>query len=72
VETIHPRSPVVVHPENFAAWLDVRNDDAKDLMPMMQPQQPDYFAMEPTVIIRNAPPPKPATQKKNGGQMSLL
>jgi putative SOS response-associated peptidase YedK len=72
VETIHPRSPVVIHPELFADWLDVRNDDAKDLMPLMQPQGPDYFAMEPTVIKRNAPPPKPFPQKKDGGQMDLL
>jgi putative SOS response-associated peptidase YedK len=72
VETIHPRSPVVIHPENFADWLDVRHDDAKDLMPLMQPQGPDYFDMEPTVIARNAPPPKPTVAKKVSGQMDLL
>jgi putative SOS response-associated peptidase YedK len=73
VETIHPRSPVVIHPENFADWLDARNDDTKDLVPLMMPQGPDYFAMEPTVITRNAPPPKPKPQPpKSGGQMDLL
>jgi putative SOS response-associated peptidase YedK len=73
VETIHPRSPVVIHPENFADWLDVRNDDAKHLEPLMQPQGPDYFAMEPTVIARNAPPPKPKPEPPpNNGQMNLL
>ncbi len=72
VETIHPRSPVVIHPENFADWLEVRKDDAEELTPLMQPQGPDYFAMEPTVIVRNAPPPKPPASKKVSGQMNLL
>jgi putative SOS response-associated peptidase YedK len=72
VETIHPRSPVVIHPENFEAWLDVRNDDAKPIEPMMQPQGPDFFVMEPTVVVRNAPLPKAVVEKKSGGQLSLF
>lgn len=72
VETIHPRSPVVIHPEHFADWLDMRNDDAKDLTPLMQPQGRDYFAMEPTIIVRNAPQPNPVPPKKDSGQMDLL
>jgi putative SOS response-associated peptidase YedK len=69
VETIHPRSPVVIHPENFETWLDVKSDDAKHIVPLMQPQGPDFFEMEPTVVARNAPPPKPVPPKQ---QMDLL
>ncbi len=73
VETIHPRSPVVIHQKDFDTWLDVRVDDAKHIMPLMVPQGSDYFEMEPTIITRNAPPPKPkAEPPKRGGQMSLL
>ncbi len=72
VETIHPRSPVVIHPEHFAEWLDARTDDAKPILPLLQPQGPDYFAMELTVITRNAPPPKSAPPRNDGGQMNLL
>jgi putative SOS response-associated peptidase YedK len=72
VETIHPRSPVIIHPENFDIWLDAENEDARHILPLLQPQGPDYFEMQPTIIARNAPPAKPAVPKKHGGQMSLL
>jgi putative SOS response-associated peptidase YedK len=73
VETIHPRSPVIIHAEHFDTWLDVRNDDAKHIVPLLQPQADDYFEMAPTVIARNAPPPKPkAEPPKKSGQMNLL
>ena len=67
VSTIHPRSPVVIAPEDYARWLDCSNEDTKDVLPLFKPAPDDYFAMEPTVIQRNAPPPKPT-----GGQMSLI
>ena len=69
VETIHPRSPLVVHPDDFAPWLDCSSDDVRDVVPLLHPQADDFFEMEPTVIQRNAPPPKP---KQGGGQMSML
>jgi putative SOS response-associated peptidase YedK len=72
VETIHPRSPVVIHPENFADWLDVRAEASHHIEKLMQPQGPDYFVMEPTLIVRNPPPPKPTPKKKQSGQMNLL
>jgi putative SOS response-associated peptidase YedK len=75
VETIHLRSPLVIHPQDFETWLDHQYEDARDVLPLMQKQKADYFEMEPTVIQRNAPPAKtkdtpPA--KKESGQMDLL
>lgn len=75
VETIHPRSPLIIHPQDFEMWLDHGFEDARDVVPLMQRQKADYFEMEPTVIARNAPPPKPKENpppKTDGGQMSLL
>jgi putative SOS response-associated peptidase YedK len=69
VETIHPRSPVVIHAEDFETWLDVKSEDMRGLVPLLRPQTDDYFDMEPTVITRNAPPPKPERPKP---QMDLL
>jgi putative SOS response-associated peptidase YedK len=75
VATIHPRSPVVIHPEHFAQWLSTREEDSRDIMPLMRPQADDFFDMEPTVVARNAPPAKPKIKpppKPGGGQMDLL
>ena len=71
VATIHPRSPVVIRPDDFEPWLDCSSDSTRDIVPLMRPAPDDWFAMEPTVIARNAPPPK-QTPPKSGGQMSLL
>lgn len=73
VATIHPRSPLVIQPKDFDNWLDHDTEDVRGIVPLMQHQADDYFEMEPTVIRRNAPPPKPVeTPKPSGGQMDLL
>jgi putative SOS response-associated peptidase YedK len=69
VETIHPRSPLVIHPDDFETWLDCASDDVQGVVPLFHPQTDDYFEMEPTVIQRNAPSAKP---KRGGMQMDLL
>ncbi|MDE2445506.1 MAG: SOS response-associated peptidase [Alphaproteobacteria bacterium] len=56
IATIHDRSPVVIHPKDYDRWLDGAEEDVRDLL---MPPPDDYFAMEPTVIQRTAPPPKP-------------
>jgi putative SOS response-associated peptidase YedK len=69
VETIHPRSPLVVRPDDFERWLDVRDENMRNVLPLFHPQADDYFAMEPTMIVRKVPPPKPVPPKK---QIDLL
>ncbi len=74
VATIHDRSPVIIHPQDFEAWLDCSDEKVEKIVPLMRPAADDYFVMEPTVIARNAPPPKPkaAPPARGGGQMDLL
>jgi putative SOS response-associated peptidase YedK len=74
VATIHTRSPVIIHPDDFDVWLDCRSDNTRDIVALMHPAADDYFTMEPTTIARNAPPkPQPKqSPPKPGGQMPLL
>ena len=74
VATIHDRSPVIIHPQDFEAWLDCSDEKVEKIVSLMRPAADDYFVMEPTVITRNAPPPKPkaAPPARGGGQMDLL
>ena len=59
---IHGRMPVVIQPENFAPWLDVKNVEAEEAVQFLKTAPDNYFVFEPTVIARNAPPPKPKVQ----------
>jgi putative SOS response-associated peptidase YedK len=54
--------PVVIHPDDYAKWLDVQNVDGKESVQMLTMAADDYFVFEPTTIERNAPPPKPKAQ----------
>ena len=69
IATIHTRCPLVIHRQDFDRWLDEAVEDVKDLL---VPPPDDYFVMEPTVIARNAPPPKPKDIPPASGQMSLI
>jgi putative SOS response-associated peptidase YedK len=62
IAQIHSRMPVVIHPENFAQWLDIKNEDAEEVAQFLKPAPADYFVFEPTVIERASPPPKPKSQ----------
>ncbi len=60
---IHDRSPVVIHPQDFARWLDHDNVDAKEAAELLVPPPDDYFILEQTHIERKTPPPKPKPEK---------
>jgi putative SOS response-associated peptidase YedK len=62
IAQIYTRMPAIIQPENYAQWLDVRNVEADAAVQFLKPAPDDYFVFEPTVIARNAPPPKPKAQ----------
>jgi len=81
VATIHPRSPVLIQPDDFEPWLDCSSDNTRDIVALMRPAPDDWFVLEPTTITRNATPSKNDDEKqhgkkqnppKSGGQMPLL
>jgi putative SOS response-associated peptidase YedK len=74
VKTIHLRSPVVIRPEDFTRWLDHSTDGVEGVLPLLRPAPDNFFEMEPTVIARNAPPPRPKVAKAEApqGQMKLF
>jgi putative SOS response-associated peptidase YedK len=59
VATIHPRSPVVIAPEDFETWLTGEVEDAKTLI---HKAPDDFWQMQPTTIARNTPPAQPRDQ----------
>jgi putative SOS response-associated peptidase YedK len=63
ISRIHDRSPVVIHPQDFAKWLDHDNVDAKEAAELLVPPPDDYFILEQTHIERKTPPPKPKPDK---------
>jgi putative SOS response-associated peptidase YedK len=62
IAQIHNRMPAIIHPQDYARWLDVGNVDAEEAAQLLKPAPEDYFVIEPTVIARSAPPPKPKAQ----------
>lgn len=47
IAAIHDRAPVVIHPKDFARWLDCRNYEPRDVVDLMRPVQPDFFEAIP-------------------------
>jgi putative SOS response-associated peptidase YedK len=64
VGAFHPRSPVIIAPEHFERWLDCGDEDGSKVMDLLKPAADDFWIVEPTVIQRNAPPPKPKAQNQ--------
>ena len=65
VAEIRDRMPVVIHPEDFAAWLDCENTSAEDAAKLLVPAPDDMFTVEATTILRR-PPQKPTAQTQLG------
>ncbi len=74
ISRIHDRSPVIVHPQDFATWLENDEGNLVKAVALMTPPPDDYFVLEQTNIERKAPVPKPrvGVVKKASGQMDLL
>jgi putative SOS response-associated peptidase YedK len=59
---IHPRMPVVIQPEDHAAWLDCDGVEAEDAAMLLKPTSDDYFTFEPTELQRRPTPKPPPAQ----------
>lgn len=48
---IHHRMPVVIQPADFDRWLDVKSQEPRDVIDLMQPVHDEYFK---TIPVSNA------------------
>ena len=53
IADIHDRMPVVIHPQDFARWLDCRTLEPRDVADLLQPAQPDFFEAIPVSDLVN-------------------
>ena len=53
--TIHDRMPVIVAPQDYAAWLDPQNQDAAALMRFVRPYPSERMAARPVSLRVNQP-----------------
>ena len=44
---IHDRMPVVIHPQDFARWLDCRGQEPRDVADLLRPAEPGFFEAIP-------------------------
>ncbi|WP_419910477.1 SOS response-associated peptidase [Hoeflea sp.] len=44
---IHPRMPVVIHPEDFSRWLDCKTQEPRHVADLMVPADPEYLEAIP-------------------------
>jgi putative SOS response-associated peptidase YedK len=58
ISRIYDRMPVVIQPENYDNWLDVKNVEAKEVVQLLKSAPDDYFIFETTNVERKAPSPK--------------
>ena len=74
LQPIHHRMPVVIHPQDFAMWLDTDETKASEAGRLMQPADNDYFVAEPTEMERPRRPSKqkPAPKPRDADQLDLL
>lgn len=74
LQPIHHRMPVVIHRQDFDAWLQTDETRADDAARLMRPADNDYFVAEPTEMERPRRPArqKPAPKPKDTGQLDLL
>ncbi|TJW46990.1 MAG: SOS response-associated peptidase, partial [Mesorhizobium sp.] len=50
---IHDRMPVVIHPQDFARWLDCRTLEPRDVADLLCPAQADFFEAIPVSDLVN-------------------
>jgi putative SOS response-associated peptidase YedK len=55
VGRIHERMPVILAPQDFAAWLDRHNQHPADLLPLLRPCPDDWLELYPVSTEVNNP-----------------
>jgi putative SOS response-associated peptidase YedK len=61
ISPFYHRMPVLIHPQNFAAWLDCENVEPAVAAGLLVPAPDDELVLEPATLARR-PTPKPPAQ----------
>ena len=54
MQTIHDRMPVILHPDDYDAWLDPLQDDPAKLQPLLQTDEPNELQLTPVSPLVNS------------------
>ena len=60
ISPFYHRMPVVIFPQDFAAWLDCENVGTEGAARLLVPAPDDYFILEPAQLQRRTAPKPPA------------
>ena len=55
METIHDRMPVILHPRDYAKWLDAAPQTPENLQPLIKPFNADAMSAYPVSTLVNMP-----------------
>ncbi len=55
METIHDRMPVILHPRDYAKWLDAAPQTPENLQPLIKPFNADVMSAYPVSTLVNKP-----------------
>ena len=55
MEPIHNRMPVILHPRDYAKWLDISPQTPDNLLPLIKPFQADAMTAHPVSTLVNKP-----------------
>jgi len=55
MEPIHHRMPVILHPKDYALWLDLTVHEAPSLASLLQPHPPEHMETYPVSRLMNNP-----------------
>ncbi len=55
METIHDRMPVILHPRDYAKWLDAAPQTPENLQPLIKPFNADAMSAYPVSTLVNKP-----------------
>jgi putative SOS response-associated peptidase YedK len=55
METIHNRMPVILHPRDYARWLDPSPQTPENLLPLLKPYPADAMSAHPVSTLVNKP-----------------
>jgi putative SOS response-associated peptidase YedK len=55
MQALHNRMPVILHPKDYAAWLDSAPQSPDSLLPLIKPFPTEHMSAYPVSTMVNSP-----------------